>query len=50
MGQNNEEACHDVVYSNNMKTSPIVITTESIKSLSPGESMDEDVFNFCLKW
>lgn len=43
-------AFHDNCFSDVTKMDPIIITTECIKSLSPGESVEEDVINFCLKW
>ena len=41
---------HDVSLANRMEMEPIVVTTTSIKSLSPGISMNEDILNFCIKW
>lgn len=41
---------HDVALVNSMKMKPTFITTASVKSLSPGFSIDEDILNFCLKW
>lgn len=41
---------HDVALANSMKMEPTIVTTTSIKSLSPGISMNEDILNFCLKW
>ena len=41
---------HDMSLANGMKIDPVVITTTSVQSLSPGLPMNEDIFNFCLKW
>ena len=41
---------HDNIFSRRGDTDQIIITTESLRSLSPGIDIDEDVLNFCLKW
>ena len=40
---------HNVALANSMKIEPTIVTTTSIKSLSPGISMNEDILNFLSK-
>ena len=51
LNAHHSEGVHqDSAFSSNMKMEPVVITTASIRSLSPGINMDEDIMNLCLKW
>jgi len=40
----------DKSFAGHFETKPIIISTGSMVSLSPGREMDEDMFNFCFKW
>jgi hypothetical protein len=41
---------HDAIFAKSMEVDSIIITTTSVRSLSPGLDIDEDIMNFCLKW
>ena len=40
----------DAVFVSYVKTHPMILTTVSVHSLSPGVEIDDDVLNLCLKW
>ena len=40
----------DSIFASCVETHPIVLTTASVRSLSPGVDIDDDVLNLCLKW
>ena len=45
-----DQVHHNVVFSKNMKTDPVVITTTPVRSLSTGVYINEDIMISCLKW
>ena len=49
-GQLGDRAHDDVIFQKSTATDTVVITTTSVRSLSPGVDINEDVMNFCLKW
>lgn len=46
----NEGNQDDSLFLDSNEPCPIVITSASMESLSPGNDIDEDVLNFCLNW
>ena len=48
--RHSEGVHQDSAFTSNMKMEPVVFTTASIRSLSPGLKMDEDIINLCEKW
>jgi hypothetical protein len=49
-GQLGDQVRDDVIFPKTTVTDTVVITTTSVRSLSPGVDINEDVMNFCLKW
>ena len=49
-GQLGDRAHDDVIFQKSTATDTVVITTTSVRSLSPRVDINEDVMNFCLKW
>ena len=49
-GKLRDEVHDNVIFLKTTVTDTIVVTTTSVRSLSPGDDINEDVMNFCLKW
>ena len=49
-GQLHGQVHDDVIFPKTTVTDTVVITTTSIRSLSPGVDINEDTVNFFLKW
>jgi hypothetical protein len=48
--QLDDRANDNIIFPKTTVTDSVVITTTSVRSLSPGVDINEDVMNFCLKW
>ena len=46
----NERALPDAVYARDNFASSIVIDATSVKSLAPGQNVEDDIINFSLSW
>ncbi len=44
------EGLSDAVYGKNNVVSSIVVDGRSVRSVTPGHDMDDDMMNFCLSW
>jgi hypothetical protein len=40
----------EIIHTGFSHEEPVVITSQSFKSLSPGNEIDDSVCNLCLKW
>ena len=49
-GHHSDRVRHEVIFTRNTLTDPVIITATSVRSLSPGVDINEDVINFCLEW